>query len=360
MSFAVLALLLLPGSFSASGQDPDSARLRFSVSLSGPGAEDPATQQNVIDVYKQRLGKRAEGASFAAQPEDRALTIELGLRAAFDSAGSAKLGKDVSIDAQAVDLEGDMELPEFGVLFVDREWLSFRNTKGPTLNLLKRGLWETSASAHAAGTSVELFNIRPMSILLETRGDLAFLQGASREFLKSHDTDPDAEETRLRSWMEAHPNAAISELDSVPREKGGPLPGTIWRPHHDGALKLLRLPADESVQFTRDDIVKWGLKKDYDGQHALTFSFSSARAEAFSTWTEKIKGSAMAVLLDDTILTYATVRSRLPAEGEFGGGTVGRTKSETSALLHVLHAPVLKVCAKVSGMQFVQETGANK
>jgi len=349
MKLASSILALLCAAALAPAQSPDSSRVRFAISFARNSAPVSETLEAAADVYRKRLGKHAAEAKIISKPEKSQLSIELPFRSAFDALPARKLAKDVSEVATMLELDGDSVLPPGGLVSLGSEWLVFTKSEGATLAELKRGHWGTKAAAHPAGASLELFGLDRMGMLLQARGELVFLQAASEKYLQAKGTSSDEERKHLQSWITKHPDARLEEYDTLPREKGGPLPGTIWRRERWNAViaqdapreALLLLPADSHCRFTQADIAEYGQTPDEIGYPAISFELRKERVAEFSAWTESIVGSSLAIVFDDELLVLATVRGKLPGAGVIEGGSGGFREGELSALLELLRLPML-------------------
>ena len=339
--------------FASSGptvaQGPESARMRFTVPFEGEKCHDAATLAIAVDVYKQRLGSRSDKANIRADAKRGEISVELPLRSAFDALPLCKLTRELAADSDVIETDAKDDLPFAGAATIDGEWVGYSAVTGAALSRVHRGNWGTKASAHAAGSSVEIFAIDAMAVLLFARGELAFLQVAKADYLSAQGTSFGAEQERLHSWIALHEGARLSDFDGVGREKGGPLSGTVWRRqradfvHAQDASQesLLMLPADEHTRFVGSDMARFDPCVDQFGYPAISFDLKSQRATEFADWTARIIGCGMAVVLDDEILVQATVNSRLAGAGIIEGGSGGFTKSEVASLLRLLRAPAL-------------------
>jgi preprotein translocase subunit SecD len=103
---------------------------------------------------------------------------------------------------------------------------------------------------------------------------------------------------------------------------------------------LLERPAEARFRFGNADIAKAGFSSDAMGYPAVSFELTASRQGDFGDWTETLLGKGLAIVLDEEILTLATVRSRLPGKGIIQG-TPAFSQGEVQALVKLLQQPRL-------------------
>jgi len=334
MKLAALALLLL-ASCSVSAAPPGNPQVRYTVGFAA--GSDEAALQKMVDIYKERLGG---DASILADSKASTIKVELPVSACFKEAKPVRdLKQELKAGEPRSSFSMDPLLPRGELAHVDDEWLRLYPSG------CERGLLGSTIAAHAAGAKVRVFEDDHLRTLLGLLGELEILEQATIKFLAEHDTTLDRETERFEAWRKEHPAARLKNFDTFAREKGGPVPGTLWRHGRStGEHVLLMRSPDARFRFCNQDIESTGFSQDSMGYPAASFELKKERTKDFGDWTEGILGHRMAIVLDDEILTIATVRSRLPGGGIIEGGAGGFSKDEVKDLVELLrpaHLPAL-------------------
>lgn len=292
MKLAALACLLV-AACSVSAAPPGDPRVRYTVRFA-PGADESALAK-VVAAYEQRLGKLAGSAKFATDAKANSIALELAFSdAAAEEQPERKLDPQSSPDANVQLLRG-------GVVYT----------------------------------------------LLAAQGRL--------EFLRAHEAPPDGERERLDAWRKANPEARLEEFDTLAREQGGPLPGCVWRKHRkDGTLALLVRPAEARFRFGSADLAKAGFSQDEYGHPAVSFELQKERQKEFEDWTGSMLQKGLAIVLDDEILTLATVNSRLPGKGILTGGASGFSAGEVKALVRLMRLSPLPLAPRSVALELLR------
>jgi preprotein translocase subunit SecD len=246
------------------------------------------------------------------------------------------LAQPLPADAQTIQLTGESRTKGSALAKIDEEWLrvdSFR---------CERGLFGSTPGAHEVGARVQLCRDNLVRSMLGSDGEFEFMEKATKEFLVAHETTLEGERERFDAWRKEHPAARLEEFDMLARERGGPLPGTEWRRNRsDGEHVLLVRSDDPQFRFGIRDVASIGYSQDQMGYPAVSFELTKQRQKDFGAWTKSIIGQGMAIVLDDEIVTLATVHSQLPGSGIIEGGTGGFSKEEVKALVALLRLPPL-------------------
>ena len=182
-----------------------------------------------------------------------------------------------------------------------------------------------------------MFDDGTMRALLGSSGEFEMLEKATRKFLEQQHTTLALERERFDAWRKEHPSSRLKTFDTLARERGGPLPDTLWRRvRSSGEFELLMRNPEPRYRFGSRDIQSVGYSQDVLGYPAVSFELKKERAQDFGDWTESILGEGLAIVLDDEILTLATVMSRLPGGGIIEGGAGGFTKEEVKLMKQLL------------------------
>lgn len=337
MKLAALALLLL-AACSVSAAPPGAARVRYTVGFA-KGA-DAAALAKVVKAYKERLEKTAGGASLRIEAD--AIVVEMSFDSAFHEVKpAAKLAEDLAGEAHALAFHTEGNVPLRGVAHVDDEWLRYDESGG------ERGLFGTQVAAHAAGAKLEVFEGDDVRMLLSMQGELEFLQAPEKQ--------PEGERARFDTWRAAHPEARLVEYDSVAREQGGPPEGCVWRRHRASKeYVLLERPKQAHFRFGGSSLQSTGFSSDDLGYPAVSFEMTMERMLDFRAWTGKIVGRGLAIVLDDEVVTLATVNGALPGRGIITGGVNGFTPGEVQALVRLLRLPRLPLPPRSVALEFLR------
>ncbi len=329
MKLASIALCLL-AACSVSAAPPAGERVRYTVQFAT--GSDEATLKQVVAAYKERLGPKFSAAEFRADASSATITTELAVNSAFEAlAEPRKLVAALAADAHQVELSCDPALSGPGLLRIDDEWLRLGGSA------CERGIFGSTISAHAAGARLMVFEDGLVYTLLSARGEIEFLAQATKEFLGENGTTLEAEYERFLAWRKWKPAARLADFDAIARDQGGPLPGCVWRRRRASEEHVLLVRStDPRFRFAGKDISQTGFSQDSRGFPAVSFGLAKERQGDFSDWTQKILGQGLAIVLDEEILTLATVRSRLPGSGIIEGGTGGFSKGEVQALVRLL------------------------
>jgi preprotein translocase subunit SecD len=126
---------------------------------------------------------------------------------------------------------------------------------------------------------------------------------------------------RLRSWSEARPGANVIEFDLVPFEQGGPHPSLLWLPGHEAAAPPfpILLPERFDRAFGAADFERAYPAVDNIGYPAIGFALKAARRSEFREFTRKYKSRAMAIVLDEQVVSAPIIEEELPGEGIIRG-----------------------------------------
>jgi hypothetical protein len=331
MNLAALALSFL-ASCSASAAPPGDPHVAYTVAF-GPKMAEKLLPL-VVATYKERLGS---DASIRTDVKAGTVRVEFPVSKAFlEAKPERKLAAELRAGETSSSCSIEPPLPRGELAEVDGEWLRLEGTNA------ERGLFGSAVVAHAAGAKVRLFSDGRVRMLLTSTGQFEFLQEATDEFLAANQTTRAAERARFDTWRTKNPAERLLEFDRLEREQGGPLPDTLWRRvRSTGDYALLLRSAEPRFRFSLHDIESVGYSQDQMGYPAVSFELKKERAKDFGDWTASILRKHMAIVLDDEILTLATVLSRLPGGGIIEGGARGFSKEEVQLLMESLKPPGL-------------------
>lgn len=321
-------------SFLAACSVPDSPaegpRVQYRMTFAA-GFERAALQK-VVEIYNQRLGTLAREAAVVENFGSATVTVQLPVSAAFLELRPVRaLTQALPAGEQRSEFSVEPAEPAGELARAHDEWLLLDEAR------CQRGLFGSTSAAHAAGTQVRLFDDARVRTLLGSAGEFELLEQASDEFLAAQRTSLAGERERFEAWRAEHPTSFLRAFDKLARTEGGPLPGSLWRRHRSsGEFALLVRAVDPSQRFGNRDVASAGRTQDVFGWPAVSFELEKKRKADFSAWTRSLVGHGLAIVLDDEILTLATVRSELPGGGVIEGGSGGFSKEEVKLLVELL------------------------
>jgi len=338
-------------------------RLVYKIDWDQALAEDKISQDEYADQTKlladtlEILRERVDPtgtleASFSAQGTNR-FVIEIPSTA--NVSGSQAVGTlgDGGIDAiqsalTLVTTDEEM-LKGFpvtgGTIQVGAERMRYERRQGDLLLEIDRGIDKTSAQAHAEGLAVELKGEDAIRSRIENPGAMKFYIAAEPEDFPPG-TDLTAQENRARQWRSENPDAPISAYNQTLAGEAGALGNLRAFPRReidksgqsitDAADIVLLMNPKSEWSFTGDDLKNVNKTQDGFGYPAVGLQISTEKEFAFSDFSGANKGRLMAVVLNDEIITLATIKNRLPGNFIIEGGDSGFTQPEVDEMVSVL------------------------
>lgn len=210
----------------------------------------------------------------------------------------------------------------------------------------------TEVSIERQGTNEVVIQYRPpadsslaarLADRIAQKGELAFLVQAEASDVARLGSTLEGERARLDAWLDQHPEGPLWGFRLLDRARGGPVAGLRWCARRGaGTVEGLRArcvpflePAGE-WRFGAADVGELGLGVDRLGLPALDFEMKPERARAFGDFTASIVDRQMGIVLDDEILTLATVNDRLMGSSQISGGRGGFSAAEVQGLIFLL------------------------
>lgn len=317
--------------------------------------------QEFINITRERIDPLGNlDLSMRPQGEDR-VVIELPGTALASASAQAPLGALLKAEGTYLVLDGtDPALLEGfpssgGVISVGAERIAYGSRTNNQLNELERGFSSTTSAEHDANTAVRLVSSDAVLNAIENTGQLRFYLGASvaDPFFAQNGTDLQQERDRVIAWCAANPKTPISEYNSLSVADGGAAGRLKWFPHHNKAsesalpreerLAPVLVPGKPEEQFSGDDLETVGVSSDSVGLPAVFFKLTGARSLDFGEFTGAHKGEAMGIVLNDEIVTLATINERLNGEGIINGGARGFKIAEVDEMVRLLRSGSLKI-----------------
>ena len=317
-------------------------------------ADQATLLSNTLDILRERVDPNGVlEASFIAQGTDR-FVIEIPSTANItgsDAAGTLKESMDALQSSLVLDTADEAMLQQFpstgGKLQIGSERLSYERRNNNTLLEISRGIDGTSPAAHDVQSLVELKGEDAIRSLIENPGSMKVYIGAeTTDFPPGSDIT--AETEKARQWRLKNPDTPISTYNQKLAAPGGsPLPNLRAFPQRifdkqgnvidDPSNIVLLLNPKPEWNFTGDDLKNVNRSQDSYGYPAVGLEMSTEKQFVFSDFTGANKGKGMAIVLNDEIVTLATIRNKL--SGSFiieGGGGSGFTQPEVDEMVKVL------------------------
>ncbi|MCK6448055.1 MAG: protein translocase subunit SecD [Planctomycetes bacterium] len=238
-----------------------------------------------------------------------------------------------------------------GVIRIGTERVRYTSRVGNTLAGITRGTNKTAPVEHAAGAEVELASDDQIQNAIENLGDLRFYIGAENKDFLALGTDDASERKRVQDWLAKPENAAASlkSFNALPREAGGP-PGQIrWFPERqdEGQAPIPReqrlVPLVEPKAewtFTGDNMSRVYVSQDHLGLPAVSFELVDEKKGLFEDFTTAHVDGPMAIVLNDEVVSLATINEPLPGSAQISGRFTDRY---ASGLVTVLRSGSLKI-----------------
>lgn len=207
--------------------------------------------------------------------------------------------------------------------------------------------------------------------LIQTMGRLEFLLEANPAEIPE-DVDLTAEREKARQWLATNSGQSIDAYNRLPHDAGGPAEPLRWYPRRttgEGGEVLANSAADRLValvassgseRFNGMDLQRVERTQDLYGYPAVGLELRNERASDFGDWTEANAGRAMAIVLDEEVVTLATIRQRLPRKFIIEGGATGFTPEEVNGHVRVLRAGSLPVRLRFLDRQKIRGDGVDQ
>jgi SecD/SecF fusion protein len=232
-----------------------------------------------------------------------------------------------------------------GSLEIGGERMTYESRRDTLLRDLERGVDGTKAVAHLKDEVIELKGEDPIKALIENPGSMKLYIGA---------TDADfppgseivAEQAAAVAWRAANPETPTTiynqQLAARPGQLGSirAFPRTIIDEQgetieNSSDIVLLVNPQDD-WSFTGDDLKNVSRSQDNMGYPAVGLSIVTEKEFAFGDFTGASKGKLMAIVLNDVIVSMATINKELPGDFIITGGNQGFREAEVAEMVRVL------------------------
>ncbi|MEZ6020450.1 MAG: protein translocase subunit SecD [Planctomycetota bacterium] len=243
-----------------------------------------------------------------------------------------------------------------GHIEIDGEQMRYGKRVGNMLRSLERG-GETPAAAHAAGAKVTLKASDPWRQLIENTGEMHFyIEAGNQDFIPEGgvrpSTDLETQKARVLDWIQRNPNAPIRDFNAELASDPNPdLNRLRWYPmatkdpnaQFEDLLRAVIEDRDPNYRFSGTDFPNFYPSQDNLGLPAVGFASVPERANDFGDFTEEHEGDQMAIVINDEIITFPVINSRLQGGGIIEGGPGGFTATEVNDLIRVMRSGSLRI-----------------
>jgi SecD/SecF fusion protein len=239
-----------------------------------------------------------------------------------------------------------------GVIAVGSERIKYEVRDGLQLLDLERGFAGSNIVDHPAGTTVTLKSYDSIISLIQNPGSLQIFARAQTEDFQSTGTDETKEYQKAQEWVDEHPGIAITGFNALDPPLGPP--GNIrWFPHHtmggEGApaardnLVPVVVQARSEWAFSSQDVDFVRPSSDEFGLPAVGVDMNARATIRFGDFTRAYVRKLMAIVINDEIISLATIEQPLFQSFRISGGSKGFSQVEVEEMVKVLKTGSLRV-----------------
>ena len=242
-----------------------------------------------------------------------------------------------------------------GVVRIGNELLRYDRRLGTELQGVRRSWEDTPQEAHEVGRDVVLVSTDAVINAISNIGALQFYIAAQAADFTAAGTDEAAARTAAQEWANRPENQGVgfSAYNSLPFDQGGPPPGIRFfpqaiSPDADAAqqalpasdrLQALRVPPEKWL-FTGEDLASVQVSQDRSGYPAVSFETTPAARIPFGNFTGEHVDQPMAIVLNDEIVSMATINQALIGSAQIYGRF---TQAQVDGMVRVLRSGSLKI-----------------
>ena len=156
----------------------------------------------------------------------------------------------------------------------------------------------------------------------------------------------------MEAWIDANPKMPIKEYNSLLKARvDSPVKDLRWYPQvtNDPSktlkdrLRPLIVEDNPKWRFDGTDFPTFYQATDDMGLPAVGFVSVPEKRGDFGDYTEEHEGKPMAIVINDEIVTFPVINSRLQGRGIIEGGAGGFTSEEVNDLVKILRSGSLRV-----------------
>lgn len=315
--------------------------------------------QDTLDIIRERVDPAGTlEASFRPQDLDH-FVIEIPRTASLPTVdASSTLAEELRAGETVLTLASTSEeaLRGFsstgGVIGIGEERIRYGSRSGSQLFDLRRGHAATRDSTHPQGSRVVLMSDDAIKQAIENPGSLHFYLGATTTDYPAG-TDAQTELRKVTEWLEKNPRLPITAYNRLPFPEGPP-ENIKWFPHRLRAgqdpstpmvarLEALVQSANPDWRFDGLDLKTVHTTRDDFGYPAVGLEMTTEASFRFGEFTERFQESSLAVVVNDEIVTLATIEEPLRSRFQIRGGRPGFTESEVLSMVKVLRSGSFKI-----------------
>ncbi|MEO6710828.1 MAG: protein translocase subunit SecD, partial [Planctomycetota bacterium] len=238
-----------------------------------------------------------------------------------------------------------------GVVEIGSEKIRYASRVADQLNIENRGEAGTAVVPHAAGATVVLVSDDQIERLITELGDMRFYIGATDADFTAAGKDMAAERQKVVDWLKKPENAQVSigRFNSLTEAQGGPPPQFRWFPHRtqegqqprprEDSIIPLAVPKEEWT-FTGANLASVAKSQDGVGFPAVSFQMKPDKVGPFGDFTGSHVNEGMAIVLNDEVVSLATINEKLPGQAQISGRF---TDSQVDSMVKVLRSGSLQI-----------------
>jgi protein-export membrane protein SecD/preprotein translocase SecF subunit len=238
-----------------------------------------------------------------------------------------------------------------GVIEIGREKIRYSSRVDNKLMVDSRGEAGTKIEKHAASSTIVLVSDDQIERLITELGDMRFYIGATETSFTAANKNLATERQKVVDWLKKPENAKVSleRFNSLTEEQGGPPTGFHWYSHRkpegsadvprESTLTPVEVPPPEWT-FTGSHLMSVGKSQDTFGFPAVSFQMKAEKVGPFGDFTGSHVREPMVIVLNDEIVSYATINEKLPGQAQISGRF---TDTQVDSMVKVLRSGSLQI-----------------
>ncbi|MAF65079.1 MAG: hypothetical protein CMJ84_05390 [Planctomycetes bacterium] len=239
-----------------------------------------------------------------------------------------------------------------GVIAIGSERIKYESRDGGQLLDLERGFAGSNVADHPPGTTVTLKSHDSIISLIQNPGSLEIFARAQTEDFQGSGTDETSELQKAQEWLDEHPGIAITGFNALDPPLGPPV-NIRWFPHHVMAGDAAPEARDNLVPVVVQARTEWAFSSadvdfvrpssDEFGLPAVGVDMNARATIRFGDFTREYVRELMAIVINDEIISLATIEQPLFQSFRISGGSKGFSQVEVEEMVKVLKTGSLRV-----------------